>query len=283
MAKDAPFGPSRIIEIAYETGIRKLLRLTIPPKRSDQTFEEWIAQLGNLDLSSFATRLAEQMLRQVNLQNARAWRESRARSNSRTLYRLLQQELEGGPVGTAYWRIIHENARLIRSIPQDVAQRLSHNLAKAQQAGMRSEHLAKLMRDDFSQLAEWKVKLIARTEVAKAGTALTEAKSRDAGISAYVWRTSHDARVRTSHRHMDGVIVFWDDAPNPDRLAGIQSTLSSGHAGCFPNCRCSALPLLNLDDVSWPRKAYRNGRLQMMPRVVFARLAGVIDRSPVAV
>ena len=63
-----------------------------------------------------------------------------------------------------------------------------------------------------------------------AQTALTQARAEYIGSTSYRWRTSKDARVRYSHKRMEGVEVDWQRPPTLDGMVG--------HAGCFPRCRC---------------------------------------------
>ena len=80
--------------------------------------------------------------------------------------------------------------------------------------------------------------LIARTEVARTASGLTEARARHVGSDGYFWRTAKDADVRDSHRQMEGKFVKWNEPP----------TLSDGtvtHAGQIYNCRCYAEPVIN--------------------------------------
>jgi SPP1 gp7 family putative phage head morphogenesis protein len=270
---NTPFEPSRAIEIAYERAIRNLISKSFPARRPDQALEDWLSHLlalsNGASFAPVAHELAKQMVRASNASNERWWRTVTARSHGRMMHRLIREELKG-PIGVRYDAIIRENARLIRSIPSEVAQRLSANIAKAQLAGMRHEQIAKLLRDDFPRLTESRVKLIARTEVAKAATALTEARAQHIGINWFRWMTSRDARVRHSHRNMDGVLVSWDDPPSPEELVGEQSSLGRYLPGGCPNDRCSALPLLSLDDVTWPRRVFTQGRITQMPRAQFA-------------
>ena len=123
-------------------------------------------------------------------------------------------------------------------------------------------------------MARSHVQLIARTEVSKASTALTRARAEELNLPAYIWRTSKDARVRPSHRQMDGVICFWDDPPAPEALAGIKSTLGNYNCGDAPNDRCYPEPMLRFDQVTWVHKVCRGGRIQMMTRAAFSSLAG---------
>ena len=72
--------------------------------------------------------------------------------------------------------------------------------------------------------------LIAQTEVSRTATALTQARAEYIGSTSYRWRTSHDIRVRHSHKKMEGKEVRWVAPPTLDGM--------TGHAGCFPRCRC---------------------------------------------
>jgi len=72
--------------------------------------------------------------------------------------------------------------------------------------------------------------MIARTEIGRASTALTQARSLALGSTGYIWRTAEDGDVRHSHAEMEGKFVSWDRPPTLDGL--------TGHAGALPNCRC---------------------------------------------
>ena len=85
--------------------------------------------------------------------------------------------------------------------------------------------------------------VIARTEAAKLQTVVLESRATDIGSVAYIWLASKDKRTRKSHREMDGVVVFWKfEKPLLDEMRG--------HAGQFPNCRCSPEPIFDEDDLT---------------------------------
>ena len=91
------FGIPRRIEDAYRRAIGRFVASVIPRKSLEQTYEEWIAELTatgqRKDVIDGATSLAMQMMRWVNSQNAKSWREAAARSaRPHMLYRALQQE-----------------------------------------------------------------------------------------------------------------------------------------------------------------------------------------------
>jgi SPP1 gp7 family putative phage head morphogenesis protein len=183
-------------------------------------------------LGKYAWQAAQRMITSVYSHNARTWKEAARQANkSPEIYELLQQEMNGA-VGTRVHQLVAENARLIRSLPEDVARQVSQELLTAQQEGRRAENLTTLV----PRVAKWKAQLIARTETSKATTALTQARSEALGIRAYVWRTSEDQRVRLAHRKMEGVIVMWDDPPSPERLLGEKNAPAPYQAGNVWNC-----------------------------------------------
>jgi SPP1 gp7 family putative phage head morphogenesis protein len=277
------FTVTRRIELEYQRLIRRLMLSSIPQRKPDVSFEQWIAELAAVserrDVADAAAYVAGEMGRWVNVLNARTWREAATRAQrSSMLHRLLQREM-AGPVGIALRRIVDENAAYISSIPRKVAQQLTGEIAEAQQAGARPEAIAKMMRHRFPQLTRTRINLIARTETMKASAALTQARAEHLGLPCYEWLTSEDTRVRPSHKNMEGVIVFYDDPPSPEALIGEKSTLGRGHGGTFPNCRCPQSPLLTLDDVKWPHRVHRNGRIMSMTRIAFRNLSGMKERT----
>lgn len=203
----------------------------------------------------------------------RTWREAaRVNSKSRFIYEALRNELKG-PIGGAVNFEVQRNAELIKSIPQNVAKEVTDYIAEESFKGRRAADIAKDLQKDIPGMFESKAKLIARTEVSKTSTSLTKARSESMGISWYIWRTCEDQRVRSSHSHMDGVLVNWNDAPSPERLIGVKSRLGHYHAGMCPNCRCYPEVVVSLNLVKWPCKIYRNGKIETITRSEFEKIA----------
>jgi SPP1 gp7 family putative phage head morphogenesis protein len=123
-------------------------------------------------------------------------------------------------------------------------------------------------------LKEYQVQRLARTEVAKADTAITRVRAESIGLNWYEWQTSEDARVRKSHAKMNHVLVNFDDPPAPEQLIGQKS---EGHynAGNIYNCRCPALPVLSLNLLQWPHKVYSQGRISVMSKKQFLLVSGL--------
>jgi len=128
--------------------------------------------------------------------------------------------------------IIDEQVKLFKSLPLQAADRVYdiHNEAiDAVVKGRRSSELtAEILRT--GEVTEARARTIARTEVGRASTALTQARSTAIGSPGYIWRTAEDGDVRHSHAQMEGKYVAWASPPTLDGM--------TGHAGQFPNCRC---------------------------------------------
>lgn len=269
--------PARRIEERYRRELDALLEryFNIPDSATLGEITEVLVRFRQAApfLESFGTRAAARMVTAIYTQNARSWREaSRRGTRAREIYQALQKDL-GGAVGSAVRENIRRNAAWIRSVPDDMRERVAREIAELQQKGVRAETIAKTLRARLPNMAKSHIALIARTETSKAATALTRARSQEIGADWYIWETSEDARVRPSHRIMDRVIVNWHNAPAPELLDGMKS---QGHyqAGDIYNCRCVAVPLITLDQISWPAKVYTGNAIRRLTLVKFKQLNG---------
>ena len=59
---------------------------------------------------------------------------------------------------------------------------------------------------------------------------------------------------------MDGVLVFYDDPPSPEALAG-EKQYGKYHAGNTFNCRCYQEPLVDIAFLPDVVTVYRDGRI----------------------
>lgn len=216
----------------------------------------------------YAESAAMQMVTHLFRDNGRTWRQAaRANSQGRQIFEALQAELDG-PLGRHVRILTQQNAKRITRIPLTLAEEINRKVLEESMKGTRSSDIANLIKKDFPHLSEVKVNLIARTETSKTSTALTRARSEYIGAGWYVWRTSEDSRVRKSHKHMDDVLVRWDDPPSPEALVN-EKSVGRYNAGDVFNCRCFPEPLLDFDQVRWPAKVYYNGVIQRMSRKQF--------------
>ncbi|MWK54674.1 phage head morphogenesis protein [Pseudomonas otitidis] len=201
-----------------------------PP--GDPAAEPTISQmLGRYSeaLNDWAVRTASRMLRDVNAQDLATWRR-----HSEQMSLALRREILTAPTGNAMRGLLAIQVDLIKSIPTEAAARVHQLTQEGLLESTRASEIAKeIMRS--GEVAESRAQLIARTEVSRTAATLTEARARAAGSLGYIWRTSGDSDVRSSHHRMNGQYVRWDSPPTLDKL--------TGHAGCLPNCRCYPEPV----------------------------------------
>ena len=264
---------NRRFEMDYGSAIDRLISKHIGVITStDDLLDKLHYLLGTREFTEAAYSLAWSMVHRQYKRSSQSWREAaRDRTYSHAIYRMLRYEMKG-PVGAEVNRLVQRNATLIKSLPLHLAEEAAQYTYDRNLSGVRHERIAEELKEKFPELTKARANLIARTEAAKANATLTEVRSRMLGIPAYIWRTSRDERVRDSHRHMEGVIIFWDDPPDPEKLIGKKS-YGNYHAGNIFNDRCFAAPIIVIDDVKFPAKVWVGGGLVTMNRKQFeARL-----------
>lgn len=270
---------SKSIEVEFKNSLEKLADIfagICDESGSDQ--QKYIRRMNNFQNSyayeKFVYASVKRMVTPLAKGNYATWRKAaRAQSKSRLIYQRLLREINQGLQQDINNQIL-ENAALIRTLPNDVAQKVVKDIADYALQGERATTIAKLIKDKTDQHARASARLIARTEVSKTTTALTQARSADLGLDWYIWRTAQDGdRVRKSHQIMEGVLVNWHNPPSPEALAG-EASVGNYHAGCIWNCRCYPEPILDIDDVQWPAKVYYNGQIAKMGKREFEKLGG---------
>ncbi|HHH2014442.1 TPA: phage minor head protein [Yersinia enterocolitica] len=178
-------------------------------------------------IDGWARTTASKMFDAINAKDVAMWR-----SNSQEISAGLRHIVENTAVGQVARNIVEEQIKLIKSLPLQAASRVQdiHNQAlEAVITGGRAEPFAKEIAKS-GDVAISRANMIARTEIGRASTALTQARSLSIGSSGYIWRTAEDSDVRHSHQKMEGKFVRWDNPPTLDGM--------TGHAGALPNCRC---------------------------------------------
>jgi SPP1 gp7 family putative phage head morphogenesis protein len=185
-------------------------------------------------LTPWAVSTVKRMLGEVNARDRDAWR-----SLATAISTQLRHEILNTDVGTAARALLHEQVQLIKSLPIEAGERVHELTLRGLEDSTRAaEVAAEIART--GEVTESRAMLIARTEVARTASVLTEARARGAGVTHYVWQTSGDADVRPGHRAMQGKICSWDEPPAVNENGRIMYH----HPGRFPNCRCWPQPLL---------------------------------------
>lgn len=238
--------------------------------------QKYIQRMNNFQNSyqyeKFIMSSVKRMVTPLSVDNMRTWRQAARKSTrGRFLYGILMEELDQG-IGQVINNQVISNASLIRTLPNDVAQKVTKNIAEESLKGERARSIEQIIRQETDKHSRASARLIARTEVSKTQSALTQARSEQLDLRWYVWRTALDGdRVRKSHRLMEGVLVNWKDPPAPEELVGEKSA-GHYHAGNIYNCRCYPEPLLDIDDVRWPHKVYQNGQIISMGKRQFEQI-----------
>ena len=181
-------------------------------------------------LTPWAQATAQRMLESVNARNLQDWQEMSAFMSAELKRKVLQ-----APVGQVAQDLLALQVDLIKSIPLDAAERVQRLTLEGLENSTRAATIAKEIQRT-SEVSQSRAMLIARTEVSRTAMTLTQARAEAVGSVGYIWRTSGDGDVRQSHKAMANKFVRWDEPPTLDGL--------KGHAGCLPNCRCYAEPVL---------------------------------------
>lgn len=150
---------------------------------------------------------------------------------ARAIQRLVGIDVSKGRKGSltaAHMLWARENADLIKTMESRFFDQVANHVVHAVHEGRTD--LAAVLSNRYG-VATSNAKRIARTEVAKLNSQITEARQTEVGIRRYEWQTSEDERVRPEHAELNGTIRAWND-PHP----------TEGHPGTAINCRCVALP-----------------------------------------
>lgn len=235
------FAKVRNAESAYARALRRIARSVGDIVRSMYDFDNPIQSASEINqlLSRYADILrpwarahAARMIAEVARRDETAWAKA-----ARDMGRELRAEIRDTPIGDEVRRILAEQTALITSIPQEAARRVQDLAVQAVAKGTRNKALVDMILDSPNVTVS-RANLIARTETAKAASALTQARAKYVGAEGYIWHTARDPFVRKEHRKLEGTLHRWDDPPiaeaNGDRH----------HPGEFPNCRCWAEPII---------------------------------------
>lgn len=262
--KEQDWQPRKRIEQQYLSDVQQIVTAALKGARVDL--------LGASEfINKWAWQAAQRMVVGLLYDGAQNWRQAARESmQGARFYGALRAELQG-PIGARVRKLIAQNARLISSLPLEIAEKVNEKIAENAYEGTRAENFASAL---MKHLTRTRAHLIARTETSKASTALTQARSEELGLSWWAWRTSRDERVRFSHRKMEGVLCSWQDLPSPELLTG-EKSVGKYAAGNVFNCRCYPEPVLYLDQIRWPHRVYVRGTIRSLTRAQFASLSGI--------
>lgn len=121
------------------------------------------------------------------------------------------------------------NVSLIKSIPKQYLDKVEQIVMLGLQTGQRAEQMVAKIQE-LHPISKNRAALVARDQVGKITSRLTQVRQQKMGITHYTWSTSQDERVRDTHRNRNGKLFAWSDPPD------------DGHPGMPIRCRCVAIP-----------------------------------------
>jgi SPP1 gp7 family putative phage head morphogenesis protein len=279
-AKDL-WRPKRRIELLYQRSLRTIMKKIESKLKSLTKLEDILKVLKSFtktkEFQQHAEAAARKMVTSTFSDEGKAWRAAaNANSKSRQIYEAMQNEMITTNLGVFLKEQTERNAKLITGIPKKVSEEITDYIARRTTEGRRAQDISEELQSIYPKLLKNKADLIARTEVSKTQSAITQERSQRIGLNWYIWRTSDDSRVRSSHKHMEGVLINWNDPPSPEVLnkPPIKSTLGKYNAGCCPNCRCYSEVLIKVNFLNWdkPRKVYYHGQIVRMTKKQFENI-----------
>ena len=249
-------------EAAYSVNLRKIAQhVGDLVKAFDPTSPAQLRELENALrryadlLTPWARATASRMLVDVSRRDEKVWAEY-----TKFLGVNLRREITSTPIGDVMRSLLSEQVSLITSLPTEAAERVHRLASESLYTGSRANALGGLIEPSVSaeilrtgETTRSRANLIARTEVGRAATTLTQARAESVGSVGYIWTTAHDYDVRPLHKKLDGTFVRWDDPP----VSGEKG--ERAHAGCIYNCRCFSYPILP-GEATVSKQSWHSGR-----------------------
>ena len=144
-----------------------------------------------------------------------------------------------------------ENVRLIKTIPEQYFENLQGIVSRGLQQGALGGDMASDIKNLYA-VTNRRAQMIARDQVASLNGLISQKRQTAAGITFYQWSTSKDARVRDSHAEQEGRYYAWPGSGAVGMSFNGKTVLPpplKGPPGIEINCRCVALPIIDLDTI----------------------------------
>ena len=194
----------------------------------EQVFENLRSRYNSV--SVYAKSIASEFVGQVDKNNREKFYKTVENSIGVNLSAISRNE----GLGDTLVASTRENVSLIKSIPEEYFKRVETLVFRSTIEGHKSGSIIKEIQK-IKNLTTYRAKLIARDQSSKLNAAITETRQKNLGIEEYIWRTSGDERVRSSHSDNNGKTFRWDTPPK-----------NTGHPGQSIQCRCVAQPIIKL-------------------------------------
>lgn len=238
MATKKDFKAQTSAENRFRAQLNKIVKnieMAAAEVKSPEDVKRFISKMHGYKslLGPWAETIADETVARVKKINDKSWQ------GYSEIPRKFSKDLKAAINGPQFQQIqtgLREEVKtLIKSLPGDAAVRAQDLAFEAAMGGVRANKLVEDIQAS-GKVSKSRAKLIARTEIARATTIMTQTRAQSIGSDSYIWHSSKDGRVRDSHAAMNGKKVKWSDPPTLDGL--------TGHAGELPNCRCYPEPII---------------------------------------
>lgn len=227
------FQAPKALERDFERKLKKVAQnvTKIISAGSDATTIAYRLNVYADQLGPWADKVIAEVVSKSNRHNLKEWR-----ALSKSISDKMRSFYTEGAVAHAMRDLSEVGAGLIKSLPIDAGKKAVEYAQTAAVTGMRHEDLIEQIQG-LSEITHARAQLIARTEVARQQSLLTQTRAVSIGSEGYIWRTAEDGRVRPSHAALNGRFIRWDDPPLVDGKY-------RAHAGQIFNCRCYPEPVV---------------------------------------
>src|ERR1019366_5325789 len=183
------FSKVRRGEAAYAVNLRKIAKhvedlvRAFDPEDAEQIrqLEDALRRYSDL-LTPWARVTAKRMLVDASRRDEKVWKEY-----TEYLGVNLRAEITSAPTGEVMRDLLNDQVYLITSLPLDAAKRVHELSSGALYEGARANEIAaEIMKT--GEVTRSRANLIARTEVGRSATALTQARAESVGSVGYIWR-----------------------------------------------------------------------------------------------
>ena len=221
-------------EAEYASALTRIARhighLVDAYQTPDAHLTELTALLGAYSkaLKPWAMKTALRMIQEVDRRDLDTWK-----ALSQAMGSQLRHDIRHTPVGGVIANLMAEQTELIQSLPTEAAQRVQHLTVQGLLGGRRSTEIAKEIAKS-GEVAASRAKLIARTEVARTASNLTQARAMECGATHYVWETADDGAVRPGHAAMRGQVCSWAEPPAVNENGRVMHHHPGEIWNCFP-------------------------------------------------
>ena len=255
-----PIRPRRAVEVQYRNTLFELVALL---KQSTADISRAI--VAGIERSRLLALIARQMdttgtaLEALAPRAAAIWAQASNAANKQQVESMVARALgvewasimASAAIAGAVETAIAANVALIRTIGEHhwgrVIEAVTANYqGKTFAEGSLSNRLARI-----GSISQREARRIARDQTSKLCTSLNAIRQQDAGINRYTWRNSQDQRVvgNPAGLHPQGNAVHGDHWQREGQAFRWDQPPDDGHPGQPIHCRCTAEPIIDLDEL----------------------------------